>query len=516
MAATQLKTWWHELTRRKVVRVAVAYPLVGWLLIQVADATFEPLTLPPWSITLVVVLVVLGYPLALILAWAFDITPQGIRRADGRAFSTEDSMGVLPFLDLSPERDQGYFCEGMAEEIINALAHLSGLRVASRTSSFKFANAPMDAREIGQQLGVRRILEGSVRKAGEKLRVTAQLIDVDSGFHLWSRRFDRNLADVFAIQDEIAAEVVSSLEIAPIPAEKQAISARLPPPALEAYDYYLRGRQFFYRFNASSLKFALEMFERAIDVSPTYAQAHAGIADTLSFRYMYVERRDETREAALEHAHRALELAPELAEAHASEGLALMLHRSYETAEASFRKALELNSDLYEAHYLYARALVEQGRLEEAAAEFTRASEVNPDDYQARLLLPTVYRGLGRERDARDSARRGIEAVKRHLKCHPDDVRAMYLMAGALAEMGEREEARDLTERALFFAPDTPDVLYNCACVFALLGDIERALDCLERTNLPAMANRDWITHDADLKALHGHPRYEALLERLQ
>ncbi|HEY7670639.1 MAG TPA: hypothetical protein VIC71_00360, partial [Gammaproteobacteria bacterium] len=181
-----IKRWLHELSRRKVIRVAIAYPIVAWLLIQVAGGTFGPLGLPSWSITLVIVLVVLGYPLALILAWAFDITPHGVRRTQPPA--SENSVAVLPFLDLSPERNQGYFCEGMAEEIINALTHVRGLDVASRTSSFKFLNAPMDTREIGAQLRVRKILEGSVRKASERLRVTAQLIDVENGFHLWSKR----------------------------------------------------------------------------------------------------------------------------------------------------------------------------------------------------------------------------------------------------------------------------------------------------------------------------------------
>jgi TolB-like protein/tetratricopeptide (TPR) repeat protein len=509
-----VKRWLRELSRRKVIRVAVAYPIVGWLLIQVAGETFGPLGLPSWSVTLVVVLVALGYPLALLLAWAFDITPHGVRRT--QAPPAENSVAVLPFLDLSPERDQGYFCEGMAEEIINALTRVRGINVASRTSSFKFLNAPLDAREIGTQLRVRKILEGSVRKAGERLRVTAQLIDVDDGFHLWSKRFDRSLKDVFAIQDEIASEVMRA--VAHSPAEKEAVSGRLlpPPTNLEAYDYYLRGRQFFYRFNPNSLAFAVEMFERAIDVSPGYAQAHAGLADTLSFRYMYAERNEETGRLALEHARKALELAPELAEAHASEGLALLLHRRYQTAEQSFRKAIELNPELYEAHYFYARALVQQGRYEDAAAEFLRAAEVNPDEYQARLLLPGVYEALGRPKDKLEAARRGIEAAREHLKCHPDDVRAMYLMAGALITIGEPEQGREIAEKALFFAPDSPpDVLYNSACTFAQLGDTERALDLLERMNLAALANRDWVEHDSDLKSLHGHPRFQKLLELL-
>jgi adenylate cyclase len=210
-----------------------------------------------------------------------------------------------------------------------------------------------------------------------------------------------------------------------------------------------------------------------------------------------------------------LELAPELAEAHASEGLALLLQRRYQTAEQSFRQAIALNPELYEAHYFYARALVQQGRYADAAAEFVRATEVNPDEYQARLLLPAAYEALGRENDRLETARRGIDAAREHLKAHPDDVRAMYLMAGALIIVGERDAGRELTEKALFFSPDSTDVLYNCACAFAQLGEIERALDCLERMNVAALANRDWVEHDSDLKSLHGHPRFQKVLEQL-
>src|SRR6185295_12832188 len=238
---SKLSTWMSELRRRKVVRVAVVYLVVAWLLIQVAGATFEPLGLPTWSIRLVIVLVALGFPVVLALAWAFDVTPRGIERTGAApandtsgstpkvttaggvtpvatsaaaTTSTRDgakSLAILPFADLSAERDQDYFCDGIAEEIINALCSIRGLKIASRTSAFQFKGKSADVREIGRTLGVDSVLEGSVRKAGDRVRITAQLIGAGDGYHLWSESFDRRLEDIFEIQKEIAQQIVRCL-----------------------------------------------------------------------------------------------------------------------------------------------------------------------------------------------------------------------------------------------------------------------------------------------------------------
>ena len=210
-----ISEYFEELKRRKVVRVAIAYVVGSWLLMQVADATFEPLSLPQWSTTLVLWLLALGFPVALILAWALEVTPEGIRRTqkrrkpagkktNGSGDQSKPSIAVLPFVDMSPEKDQDHFCEGMAEEIINSLARIRGVHVASRTATFQFKDTTMDIDTIGERLNVNTVLEGSVRKAGNQLRVTAQLINVDDGYHIWSEGFDRELKDVFGIQKEIA------------------------------------------------------------------------------------------------------------------------------------------------------------------------------------------------------------------------------------------------------------------------------------------------------------------------
>lgn len=297
---SDLSAYFEELKRRKVVRVAIAYIVGSWLLMQVADATFEPLNLPQWSTTMVLWLLILGFPVAVILAWALEVTPEGIRRtkkrrkpvnvnkqANGQA---EPSIAVLPFVDMSPEKDQDHFCEGMAEEIINSLARIEGVQVASRTASFQFKDTSMDIDSIGERLNVNTVLEGSVRKAGEHLRVTAQLINVGDGYHIWSEGFDRELKDVFGIQKEIAENVAKAFKLSlGTGSAADEAAGQQPTQNMEAYEFYLRGRRHFYQFSDQGWKKAREEFSRAIDLDPDYALAYAGLADCFSFIYMYAD-----------------------------------------------------------------------------------------------------------------------------------------------------------------------------------------------------------------------------------
>lgn len=247
-AGSKLQAWFAELRRRKVIRVAAVYLVAAWLLIQVADAVFEPMGLPAWPLKPVIVLAALGFPLACVLAWAFDVTPRGIESAQTVAPSaatapTEptESVAILPFVDMSPERDQEYFCDGIAEEIINTLCCMRNLRVASRTSSFQFKGHATDIREIGRALGVGSVLEGSVRKAGNRVRITTQLVSTADGYHLWSESFDRDLGDVFALKAEIAQRMLKALKFS-LDRRDTAMLERGGTTNAEAYDLYLRGR----------------------------------------------------------------------------------------------------------------------------------------------------------------------------------------------------------------------------------------------------------------------------------
>ena len=424
------------------------------------------------------------------------------------------SIAVLPFVNMSADPENEYFTDGVAEEIINALSKVQALRVASRTSSFAFKGKSEDIGEIGRKLRVATVLEGSVRKAGSRLRVTAQLVSVADGFHLWSERYDRQLEDVFEIQDEIAGSIVRALQVVLSDTERKAIG-EAPRAQVEAYDFYLRGRQFFHQFRGSGMQFARRMFERAMEIDPGYARAYAGAADCCSFLYMYWDASRTNLDQADAYSRRALELGPEIAEAHASRGLSLSLSRRHEEAEREFETAIRLDPKLYEAHYFYARAEFQQGKYEEAVREYMAASRVRPEDYQALLLVDSPLTSLGRIEEARAACRKGVEVAMRHLELNPDDARALYLSAASLMHLGERERALDLAARAQALDPEDTSVLYNVACVYAIGGEVDKAVRSLERAVQNGFGQREWLENDSDLDSLRAVPRFQALMRRL-
>jgi serine/threonine protein kinase/Flp pilus assembly protein TadD len=424
------------------------------------------------------------------------------------------SIAVLPFSDMSREKDQAYFCEGIAEEIINALCRIQGLRVASRTGSFQLRDTGADLREIGNKLRVETILEGSVRKSDHRLRITVQLIDAARGYHLWSESYDRELRDVFAIQQEIARNVVRALRISLSPQEKGAL-AEVPTSHVQAYDYYLKGRSFFYRYGRHDIEFALQLFSRATELDPEYALAHAGLADCWSYIYLYSERKDSVRSQAEAAGRRAVELAPGSAQAQASFAMALSLGPNKEEARTAFEKAIELDPSLFEAWYFYARHTFAGGDLAKAVSLYEEAMRVRPEDFYAPLLVANIYDELGRHEEARDSRKRGIALVERHIDLHPDDARALYMGANGLVALGERDKGLDWARRARRIDPDDPMLLYNLGCIHSLAGDIEEAIDCLERAASGGLLQKGWYEHDGDLDPLRGHARFKALLERM-
>jgi serine/threonine protein kinase/cytochrome c-type biogenesis protein CcmH/NrfG len=425
------------------------------------------------------------------------------------------SIAVLPFLDMSPKKDQEHFCEGIAEELTNSLAKISHLDVASRTSAFKYRESDLDIREIGHQLGVATVLEGSVRKAGDTLRITAQLISIADGYHIWSESYDREVKDVFAIQDEIAQNIVQALEVTLTSEERQSIQSPATTD-VEAYDYYLRGRRFYYQYRRKAIELALQMFTLAIKHDPSYALAYAGIADCCAFLFLYADRSAESLRKADQASLRALELNPELAEAHASRGQVLSLSQKHIEAEAEFEEAIRLGPRLFGAYYFYARDSFAQGKLEKATQLYEKASEISPDDYQSPLLSAQIYMDLGQQSKADASRRRGVQMVEGRLHVDPGDVRALYLGANGLMGLGEIEKGLEWATLALTMDPKEPMVLYNVACIYAMAGRIEDALDCAERAAEAGLSQKEWYEHDANLDPLRSHPRFKALLERLK
>jgi len=422
------------------------------------------------------------------------------------------SVAVLPFVNVSTDPENEYFADGMAEEIINALSKIQTLRVASRIVSFALKGKNEDLGEVGRKLHVSTVLDGTVRKMGNRLRITAQLVNVADGYQLWSERYDREMEDIFAIQDEISQAIVKALRVILSEDEKKAIE-KPRTVNLQAYEFYLRGRQFFHQLRRKSLEHARQMFNRAIEIDPDYALAYAGVADCCSLLYTYFDARESHLRQADLASRRALELEPELAEAHNARGIALSLSSEFDEAEEHFEVAMRLDPKLYEAPYFYGRARKSQGRFAEAAKLFERAAAVRPEDFQAPHFLAACYESLGMRAESQAVDRRVVKLVEERLDLNPDDARACNLAALTLARLGEPERALEFARRSLEIDPNDPVLLYNVACTYSMLGSADEALSCLERAIDGGFGHKEWIENDSDFDSIRETPRFKAILQ---
>ena len=525
MTNRSLSRFYQELKQRKVIRVGVAYAVVAWVLVEIGSVMFPALLLPDWSVRLLIAFVIVGFPVAVVLAWAVELTPEGPRPDKGAQQDTQDtrtvpaaaggeagfrSIAVLPLLNMSNDPENEYFSDGMAEEVLNRLCKLPQLTVASRTSSFSFKGKDIDLRTVAERLGVDVILEGSVRRSGDRVRITAQLIDGHSDRHLWSETYERDLKDVFSVQDEIAQNIVRTLQLSLTPGQQRAIRTRYATEDMEAYDFYLRGRDYFYK---GDIEYGLRMFEQAIRLDPRYAQAWSGAADGHSWICQWGVRTPEHLAKADERSRHALSLAPDLAEGHASRGFALVVNAKHDEAEAEFKKAIELDPQLFEGYYYAGRASFAQGKHRQAADMFRQASAIRPDDVAAASLYQTAIEACGTPEEIRDASEHCIRVTERHIALHPDDALALSRGAGALVADGQVDRGLEWAERA--YAINRKICGYNVACAFAKAGKTDRALELLAEHASGSNMDRSWLEKDSDWQAIRDHPRFREILESL-
>jgi serine/threonine-protein kinase len=564
-----------ELKRRRVFRALVGYAIVAFAVLQVIEPVMHGLRLPEWTLSFVVIALAAGFPVALVLAWVFDVSSSGVERTlplrpEGlsglrlalvvvgvaalalvpavawhltRSSRTPSppaapapSVAVLPFVNMSPAREDEYFSDGITEEVINALANVDGLRVVSRTSAFAYKGKNLSVRQIGQELDVATVLEGSVRREGNALRLTAQLINASDGYHLWSRTFDRELKNVFALEDELARAIAEALRPKLL---KDAPLVQRGTGSAEAHDLYLKGRHFWSKRTAEDLKEAMRYFERAVAADPTYALAHAGLSDAWLLLGEYSAVRDVASKAK-PHAYRALELDGELAEAHASLGLISLYEFDWTTAERELKRAIELRAGYVTAHHWYAILLASVGRLGEARAEAERAVQIDPASAVVNHILGVVFF------ESRDPER-AIAAFRKTLELNPDFAPAREILACTYASTGRKAEAlaemdqvrasatehlamrawvlgvagdleasrklvRELEERS-DLGRGHPAAL---ASLYAMLGDKDRAFALLDR----AYAEKDWMLRDVKVSPiwdpLRKDPRFSRLLSQMR
>jgi adenylate cyclase len=432
-----------------------------------------------------------------------------------RAKAVFPVVAVLPFANQGAENNNNFLGEGIAEDIIVALGRMPGITVMAKSSSFIGKEQALNPREVGERLNATAILDGSLRKTETQIQLTTTLIDVASGTFLWVKRYDRKIEDIFVIQDEIAQNIASSLKVTAAPYQPRSIQ-ETQTTDMEAYDHYLRGRRFYYQFSFQSVKFALQMFRRALQLDPNYVLALCGLADCFSYLYMYNDQSIENLEESDLASKTAIELDPLLAEAWASRGQSLYLRKKMRDAEAAFEKAIELDPLLFEGYYSYGRMLFAEGNLKKAGWLFETAHQSRPDDYQAMLLAGQCYDVLGMQEKALECRQKGVKLTEDLLQLNPGNIRALYLGANGLVGMNEKAKGLQWLQRALMLEPDDAVLLYNAGCIYALCDMPEEALNCFEKAVKNGFTQKKWYVHDSNLNSLRHHPRFEELLYKMK
>ncbi len=581
-----LGNFFAELKRRNVYKVAIAYAVVAWLLMQIATQVFPFFEIPNWGVRLIVLFIVIGFPLALIIAWAFELTPEGLKRTEfadelpkksarsrawiyvviiasvisvslfffGRYTATSKqsksaempskSVAVLPFANLSRDPDNAYFAAGIQDEIITRLAKITQLKVISCTSTQRFKSAPDDLPAIAKQLGVANILEGSVQRTTDQLRVNVQLVEAATDAHLWADTFDRKLTDIFKIESEIAKTVAETLQAKLTGSEQHAIAAR-PTENTEAHQLYLKGRFFWNKRTGQNLNKAADYFNQAIAADSKYALAYVGLADSYVLMPLYgagVPRDSYPKAKAA--AKKALELDDALAEAHTSLAQVYCYYDfDFSQATKEFQRAIELNPNYATAHQWYGNSdLVALARFDEAIAEVKRAIELDPLSLVINTDLGTTYYRARRYDEA-------IDQLRKTLEMDPGFYYARWNLGSALAAkgaldaaIGEYQQARALSDNPLMlallahaygFSGNKAEAMkivdelkelskqryvsaYSFALVYLGLGDKEEALRWLQESYQDRAGDAlRYIRVEPLLDPLRGDPRFEELVAKV-
>ena len=588
------KSFFAELKRRNVYKVAVAYAVVFWLLIQAASIFLPAFDVPPWVMKIFIIVIIFGFPVALIFSWAFEITPEGIKleseiepnksikRRTGRkivamtialavvaaglfvyqlvrskptitptasAARTEaatappnKSIAVLPFVNMSADKNDEYLSDGMTEELLNMLTRVKSLHVPGRSSSFAFKgkNEEDIFRKVGEQLHVNAVLEGSVRKVGDKLRITAQLINVADGFHLWSETYDRDMKDILAVQSDVARRVVEALQVQLGVEEARALTKK-PTENPEAHRLYLLGRYHFAKFTRAGWTNAIRSFEQALQIDPNFALAYCGLADTYGWAGGQIMAGKEAWAKEMELAQRAVALDPNLAEAHLSMGTALFSVLGPYASEKELDRAVELNPNLPLIYDQYGWTFSEMGRFNEAIAAEKKALELDPLSTFLNTDLAFFLYWARRYEEATAQIRKTLELDPNNAFAHSilgwcligkgskaeartefqkattlDDL-PWYVssLAYACAVSGDRAKAEQILRELEQLAKQRYVSPANRASVYLGLGENEKALDWLEK----AYEDRDpifwWINGDQLYDSVRNEPRFQALLQKI-
>jgi len=580
----KIENFFSELKRRNVYKVAVAYIVAGWALSQGIAQVFPVFDIPNWAIRLIVILIIIGLPIALVLAWSFEITPQGIKRTEtadampeatrkkkhvwiyvvvigavlsiglfflGRftalntaspARTSNKSIAVLPFANLSRDPDNEYFAAGIQDEIISRIAQISDLKVVSCSSTQRYKGIARNLRQVASELGVTNVLEGSVQKSNDQVHVNVQLVNALTDTHLWANIYDRKLVDVFGVESEIAKNIAEALQARLTGSEKSSI-AKTPTVNPEAYELYLKGRFFWNKRTGEDLRKAIDYFKQATTKDPDYALAYAGLADSYLLLPNYGGASSkEALPPARAAAKKALELDDSLAEAHASLGLLATIELDLDRATSELERAVQLKPNYATAHHWFALSLMTLGRYAPAIAEGKRAVELDPLSLIINADFSWIYFCARRYDEAEAQARKTLEMDPRFFLAHyylgtalqlkghlneaipefrkafesNNDPYSLGILGQAYARSGQKEDARKILTRLNEQRNARRVAPYAMALVYLGLGDKEHAIDELDRGYRDGETNYLFVIKvDPLLDDLRGDPRFEALVQKI-
>jgi TolB-like protein/Flp pilus assembly protein TadD len=428
----------------------------------------------------------------------------------------EKSIAVLYFENMSAEKDSDYFCAGMTEDIITDLSKIQELKVVSRTDVLPFRNKEVNTRHVGDALRVNYILDGSVRKAGNRIRITAQLISVRDGYQLWAERFDRLVEDIFDLQNEVSQKIVDALKVSLTEAERQLL-AQKPTDDLRAYDFYMRGRELLYLKGRRNTENAIKMFESAVAIDPRFASAYAGLAEAYSSMYEWYDSNSAWLSKAIEMNQQALELEPASLDAKFGIAMVYFHHRRFAESKRTIDEILKENAEFYPGHLRLGMIAELSNDTETALKHYRRAAEVKPYDEEAYIFLTGIYKRLADVTAAEHAALKVIEVTSRKLEASLDDIIVMSRLAEAYARFGSREEASATLRRVLELEPNDGLAVYNCACAYALMSEKSASLILLRRafdSGFRTVAH--WARADSAFDAIRGDDEFQKLLIELQ
>jgi TolB-like protein/Flp pilus assembly protein TadD len=422
------------------------------------------------------------------------------------------ALAVLPFDNISPDQETDYFSDGLTEELIARLSLVSEIELVSRWASMQYKGAKQDIRAIAEDLGARYVVGGSVRRFRDSVRVTVQLVDAETNRQVWGNTYKGKLDDIFDIQEQVAKQIVEALKLQLSFSEKLSLTKRQTVNA-QAYDLYLRGQDYLYRMTKRGTEYAVQLFEKAIELDPRYAAAYAGCSCAYGQMYQWFSREEAYRDKAQELSFKALMYDSMLSEAYTAMGLSYFIWGKFEEAAASVTKAIELDADDFIAFWTLARIKFSRGELEEALKLFRRVIEIKPNFYTAHLDMKQTFQGLGRMEEAEAASRHVLGLMPNYLLQNPDDSRARMFYAVALCDAGRKEDAIREGMAAIDASPGDSVMLYNGACLYSRLGEPRRAIETLRQAIEGGVRNYGWMDHDPDLDPIRGDPEFAELLK---